>query len=258
MNDQWTSATVETGTSARASVSVGAFDVSEVRFAPDCLLTWHAHPRACVAVVLGGAVRKQFAGAEVDATEGTLITMPSLEPHQDLFGHSGTRILVVENDVVGSRAAFRDWNATLIAIRAANELELDDDFTPLALEGLALELVAAAGRGGKLPKVSRWLQEAHDELRERFRNPPSTTELARHVGVHPAHLARAFRLHYGESPGGFVRRCRLEWAAGRLIASDIPLASLAAEAGFADQSHFTRAFRREFGVTPRNYRRALR
>jgi AraC family transcriptional regulator len=238
--------------------TVGAFDVSEVRFGGGRDLGWHAHPRGCVAVVLDGAVRKQFEGLEVEAAEATVVTMPALERHKDLFGRSGARIVVVENDLVQSRACFSDWGATLVALRATRELELCDAFTPLALEGLALELVAVAARGAKPPPVSRWLRDAHDELRARFRDPPSTAELATRVGVHPAHLARAFRLRYGDSPGGFVRRCRLQWAAGRLIASDVSLASLAAEAGFVDQSHFTRAFRREFGVTPGLYRRALR
>jgi AraC family transcriptional regulator len=258
MSEDQLPATVDAGTSASAALNVGPFDVSDVRFSPDQHLVWHAHPRACVAVVLAGAVRKEFSGVAVDATKGVVVTMPALERHEDLFGHSGTRILVVEHDLVQSRGWFRDWGATLIAIRAAQELALGDEFTPLALEGLALELVAVAARGRPLPPETHWLRDAYDELRDRFLDPPSTAELATHVGVHPAHLARAFRLRYGDSPGGFVRRCRLEWAAERLIATEVPLACLAAEAGFADQSHFTRAFRRVFGITPASYRRALR
>jgi AraC family transcriptional regulator len=46
---------------------------------------------------------------------------------------------------------------------------------------------------------------------------------------------------------------RLEWAAARL-SEERSLAQIALEAGFADQSHFTRAFRRHFGVTPGRYR----
>jgi transcriptional regulator GlxA family with amidase domain len=56
-----------------------------------------------------------------------------------------------------------------------------------------------------------------------------------------------FRARYGESIGEHSRRLRLEWAE-RLVRSDEALASIAAHAGFADQSHFTREFRRRFGV----------
>src|SRR5437667_238344 len=74
------------------------------------------------------------------------------------------------------------------------------------------------------------------------------------IGVHPAHLARAFRARYGETLGEYVRRLRLEWAAGEMIATDKPLTFLAVEAGFCDQSHFTRAFKRQFGITPARFR----
>jgi AraC-like DNA-binding protein len=58
--------------------------------------------------------------------------------------------------------------------------------------------------------------------------------------------------------GEYVRRLRLDWATAQLAATDTPLAVLAAEAGFADQSHFTRAFKGYAGLTPGKYRRFVR
>ena len=49
---------------------------------------------------------------------------------------------------------------------------------------------------------------------------------------------------------------RLSWAAGRLRGSDDAIAQIAVAAGFFDQSHFTRAFKGQFGVTPLAYRKA--
>jgi AraC family transcriptional regulator len=103
-----------------------------------------------------------------------------------------------------------------------------------------------------LARASAWLHE------ERFLQVPDVTELATTAGVHPTELACMFRAHYGESIGEYARRLRLEWAAERLAGTDIGLASLAAEAGFADQSHFTRAFRRLYGLPPGRYRTAHR
>jgi AraC family transcriptional regulator len=73
-------------------------------------------------------------------------------------------------------------------------------------------------------------------------------------GVHPAHLAREFRVHYRTSVGSYVRGLRLAWAAQRLAGTNDPIADIAVEAGFADQSHFTRAFRSYSGLTPRAFR----
>ena len=77
------------------------------------------------------------------------------------------------------------------------------------------------------------------------------------MDVHPVLLARAFRTYFGTSPGRYLRRLRLDWAAAELLATQRRLADIALQAGFADQSHFTRAFRRHTGLTPGQYRLAL-
>jgi AraC family transcriptional regulator len=77
--------------------------------------------------------------------------------------------------------------------------------------------------------------------------------IAAEVGVHPVHLARAFRARYGTSPGAYLRRLRLEAAMAELAGSD-PLARIAHRAGFSDQSHFTRAFKAAFGTAPGQWR----
>ena len=68
-------------------------------------------------------------------------------------------------------------------------------------------------------------------------------EVARELGVLAVRIARAFRERHGVSVGEYGRRARIEWAAAQVAAGDRPLAEIAVEAGFVDQSHFTRLFR---------------
>jgi AraC family transcriptional regulator len=91
-------------------------------------------------------------------------------------------------------------------------------------------------------------------LHDRFRENLRLADIAAEVGVHPVHLARVFRLSYGAPVGSYARGLRLTWAAGRLRDSGDGIAQIALEAGFFDQSHFTRAFKRHFGMTPLAYR----
>lgn len=132
---------VANGTSHQATIGAGRFRVSDVSFSGDRRLPWHRNPDGCVAVVLEGAVRKEFAQRGTVAAAGTVVTMPAEEDHRDLFGRDGARIVVVEaGEGIESVAYFRSWAAVQLALRMAEELVSPDAFTPLALEGLALEL----------------------------------------------------------------------------------------------------------------------
>jgi len=246
---------VSDGTSRRASLTAGRFRVSEVAFPPNRRLPWHAHPLGCIAVVADGVVDKRFARFEAGAETGAMITMPAEEPHEDRFGRAGAVIVVVESRAFAGHVSCAPHpEAALLAMRIRRELAQPDVFTPVAVEGLALELTALAGRNRFPARAEKWVERARDLLLERFRESVGPGEIADELGVHRAHLARVFRARYGESLGEFTRRLRLQWAAQELAAADLPLAVLAVEAGFCDQSHFTRAFGRQYGVTPARFR----
>jgi AraC family transcriptional regulator len=250
---------VEAGTVSARRQRIGGSEISEVVFAPRARLSWHHHPRSCLAVVIGGAIRKVFPRIEEDAVDGTVIEMPAAERHEDLLGRDGARIVVIESEVEGRELrCFRSWRATVLAHDVSRELASPDAFTQLALEGLVLELGATAARGREAVHHEPRLDVVRAMLADRLAHPPSLGEIASEVGLHPSHLARTFRAHVGESIGEHGRRLRLEWAAERLVRSDEGLAEIAGQAGFSDQSHFTREFKRRFGVTPGRYRLAHR
>ena len=85
-----------------------------------------------------------------------------------------------------------------------------------------------------------------------------STSSARPWAAIPAHVARAFRHAYGTSVTAYARTLRLEWATVAVATTDDPIMRIALEAGFADQSHFTRSFRRHHGITPGRYRELVR
>ena len=81
-------------------------------------------------------------------------------------------------------------------------------------------------------------------------------DLARIAEVSRFHFARQFRIRTGESPMGYLLRTRIERAKDVLRKDDgATVAGIAAMLGFADQSHFTRTFRRFVGTSPTDYRR---
>lgn len=95
-----------------------------------------------------------------------------------------------------------------------------------------------------------------DWIDSHLRRDPSVkvTALAKVLGRHPSYLGTAYRLAGGESAADVAARVRLERAAKLLRESDIAQSAIAVDAGFCDQSHMIRTFRRVLGRTPTEVR----
>ena len=83
------------------------------------------------------------------------------------------------------------------------------------------------------------------------------SELAREAGLSPYHFLRTFKSVIGVTPHQYVQRKRLRDAALRLATGSDKVLDVALDSGFGDISNFNRAFRKEFGMSPRALRRAL-
>jgi len=93
-------------------------------------------------------------------------------------------------------------------------------------------------------------------LADRLADNLSLAELASVVGLSPYHLNRSFRAAYGLPPIAWRNQLRL--TRGRaLLAQGVPAGEAAGRLGFADQPHFTRAFRQALGITPAAYQQGL-
>jgi AraC family transcriptional regulator len=128
----------------------------------------------------------------------------------------------------------------------------------LKAESLCLELLSeiSVHSLSSRPLPPSWLPAACDLIRDCPDKTPHVRDLAKTVGVHAVHLARAFRTFIGCTPGDLLRARRLELAAGALMKSEDSLAEIALAGGFSDQAQFTKAFHRMYGVTPGAYRQS--
>ena len=82
--------------------------------------------------------------------------------------------------------------------------------------------------------------------------------MARQAGLSPYYFLRTFKCLTGITPHQYVLRARLREAASRLATGTEKVLDVALDCGFGDASNFNRAFRTEFGVSPRVFRRASR
>jgi AraC-like DNA-binding protein len=157
-------------------------------------------------------------------------------------GPSFVRALVRDEALAAAVARIADpaWEpASALAREAA---VLDALVRALARHGGG----GAARRTGAEPAaVSRAREYLHAHVGEDV----SLAALGGVVGLSPYQLGRAFRRHVGAPPHAYHLQLRLA-RARTLLAGGVPIAAAALAAGFADQSHLYRRFRRLFGLTP--------
>lgn len=251
--------------------------VTLVSFPRGAVLDAHLHDRPTLAVVLEGGFDLVLPGRPNDRStfacpSGTVLTQPAGERHMNRFGDAGASGVVLQPDIMThglpqrcrqmleSVNHFRDARIVMAARRLASEIGAPDEVTPLVVEGLVLEMFATAARHSHVERgrAPRWLGAATDYIHEHFRESIRIADVAAVAGVHAAHLAAVFRSAHGSSIGAYVRRLRVDWAAERLMATDLPIANIAAQAGFADQAHLTRWFRHITGWSPAVYRQTRR
>lgn len=92
-------------------------------------------------------------------------------------------------------------------------------------------------------------------LREHFHEHVNLTDLAKRTGMSVRQFNRRFREVFGTNPRTFLIKTRVQAACELLRTTDRPIAEIALEFGFCDQSAFTQHFRRHMGITPAAYRR---
>lgn len=233
----------------------------------------HSHELFQFCFVIEGGFSEKCGQRKRECTPLTLITHPSDETHANRYYSSGAHCFVVE---IGEQwlSRFREYSLMLdcstqfnhgfsvwLAKRLYNEFYRMDGASPIAIEGLTLEMMAEVSRRHVKTSEStspRWLERTRELLQAHFSDEMSLERIARTVGTHPVHLARVFRQYYGCTIGEYIRQLRVEFACRELSLTDAPLAQIALAAGFYDQSHFSRTFKKIVGLTPTVYRASFR
>jgi AraC family transcriptional regulator len=229
----------------------------------------HAHEEAYLIFHLQGVVEETRQRQTVVRTPSMLTLLPAGDPHSTHFCGSVRTFEIAlpspwierlgqYSSVVERYATYEKGLPTWLALRLYREFQYQDSTTPLMLEGLLLELLAQMTRDttdGTAKIGPRWLCQVRDLLHAHFTESLSVAAVAAAVDVHPAHLIRAFRQHYGCTLGEYVRKLRVEYASHLLSSSEMPLAQIAYETGFADQSHFSRTYKSLTGMTPTEFQK---
>jgi AraC-like DNA-binding protein len=119
-------------------------------------------------------------------------------------------------------------------------------------------ITRAAGPESGIDATTPGFGPALAHMRAHFHHEITNQQLASLSNMSLRAFERRFRAAFHLTPQRFLRKLRLRIASRGLVYTDESLSDIALSCGFADQSHFSREFRRQFGRTPREYREHYR
>lgn len=226
----------------------------------------HCHDFDVVGLPLGGAYVERIRGRETRHGLGDILICPAQEMHSQIFAEGRVdkllltlsplgRACLAEHVAIEEAPFARAREFEPLAIKLAVELGRADLHSFLIAEGIGLEILGCFARAGRSEAaIPAWLRQARDFVRAQLGTPLRLADVAAYVGRDAARLAPAYRRAFGCSIGEDARALRLRCAAAMLASSNAPIAAIAQDCGFYDQAHFTRAFRKAYGVAPGAYR----
>lgn len=226
--------------------------IAEMVYAAGLCVERHSHETDNLIYIVAGTHWSSYSRGGEACHPRTVRFLPAGEPHENYFPVA-SRCLVI--DLGMPRATLMPGrvakpSAPALGARLYREFRQGDDLSPIGLESTVLEILLTDRHDERRGAIPAWLLRVREMLRD---ERPTLGELSRAVGRHPVQISRQFHHYFGCTISDYVRRVRIGRAQSLLSRGDRSAAETALACGFCDQSHFTTAFSRLVGMSPRQW-----
>jgi len=232
---------------------------------------WHYHETPHLTFILRGTVVEGTKRTIHHCAAGQLLFHGGFEPHYNRNVENDVRCLHIDfsPDYLASIARGQNnlqgifdvesSEIKLLCYKAFKEVVFADDLSPSSIHGIALDILSQllfCEVSARDPRPS-WVGRLQELLKDKSSETFSLDELSHELNIHPVHLSRSFSRYFRCTLGEYVRSVRVEKSLRLMSRRNLSLTEIATTCGFADQSHFTRSFKRIMGVTPSSYRKII-
>lgn len=228
----------------------------------------HVHARPYFALLVSGSYSETHGDITLEYEPFSFAFHPAGIVHSDRMGDA-TTLFAMElsrewEERVDVHFDTSDWHLELqrgeaawLGARLLNAF-LNDHLDVFEVDTIVSEMIGTALRLVDRDRASRaWVRDVEALLQNDYGRRVTLAELSQATGLHPASLARGFRLETGVTIGDYLNRIRVQHACRMIAEKNAPLAEIADACGFADQSHMTRVFKSIAGMAPGGLRREI-
>jgi len=244
--------------------------LTEAGYTPGMTVPWHYHENAYFFLHLKGHLEEMNKKKSITCTPSTLLFHYWQDPHCNTHISEDARFFHIEIEngwfqkfsvkpalLEGSFALTNPLQKAIFK-KIHQEIRLNDEASQLSVDGLLAQAFSLMLRqpGYERSSTPIWVKKVQQVLLHGHAADYSLQLLSNETGLHPVYLSKEFPRYFGVSFGQYIRQMKQEKATQLLLDKKRSITDIAYECGYADQSHFIRAFKQAHGITPLKYRNA--
>lgn len=253
---------------AKKTLNVNGLIVSDTEYRNKTYFPEHCHENPYFAFVLKGGYDEINQQDKSRHVTGNVVFHNRHEKHSNENFTPYSRILNLE--LTDKWLKYHEINPGKVEnISAVNEKSIEpfaakllfesiysDHFSEISIDTLAVEILEGllSSSNTSVDSSPVWALKIKEYLSDNDRVKISLADLSLQTGMHSVHICRAFRKHFRMSFGDYIRKQKIQRSLASLHKKDCSITQIAHDCGFADQSHYTRTFKRFKGITPARYR----
>ena len=215
-------------------------------------MSMHTHEYMTISVLLSGSLAERTPEGMAMALPGTVFIKPAGLPHAISLSEDSALLSFSIFDWKHFNLDFEDWAvlpqlpATRHFLRLLQQEDKQDAF-----HALGHALTQQQDRQREAAPPPDWLEAVRNIVEEHYHETISIHDLAREVGRHPGTVGRAFKRYFHTDLKTYQQQIRIHQAMAQITLGHKNLTEIAHHQGYADQPHFSRAFKRATDVSPR-------